>query len=110
MGNAQKIPNLTLKIKIMKIALEIPDYSPDKGFVYNWEGDFDIEVKYENGDVILSANKEGLTSLAKHLLNLAQDQVPNGYHLHLDEYNSLEEGSVNFIIQKNDNDSLIEKS
>jgi len=84
----------------MKIVLEIPDYSTEKGFVYKWEGDYEIEIKYENGDVILSANKEGLTSLANHLLNLAQEQIPPGYHLHLDEYNSLEEGSVNFIIQK----------
>lgn len=61
---------------------------------------FDIEVKYENETVVISANKAGLFSLANHLLNLAQEEIPVGYHLHLDESNSLEEGSVDLIIQK----------
>ena len=47
------------------------------------------------------ANKEGLTSLANHLLNLAQDNVPRGYHLHFDESNSLKDGSSELIIEKN---------
>lgn len=29
------------------------------------------------------ANRAGLTSLARHLLTLAQDDVPTGHHLHL---------------------------
>jgi hypothetical protein len=84
----------------MEIKLEIPEYSPDIGMKYNWEADFNIEVKYEDGIVVLKANKAGLFSLANHLLNLAQEEIPIGYHFHFDEGNSLEEGSTDLIIQK----------
>ena len=50
---------------------------------------------------MLKANKEGLESLAKQLLQLSQNERPKGYHLHYDEYYSLEDGSVEFIIEKN---------
>ena len=46
------------------------------------------------------ANKAGLISLANHLLTLAQDEVEDGAHIHLDEHNSLEKDSVDFIIEK----------
>jgi hypothetical protein len=84
----------------MKINLEVPEYNPNTGVKYNWETDFDIEVKYKDDVGILIANKAGLFSLANHLLNLAQENIPLGYHLHFDENNSLKEGSVELIIQK----------
>ena len=83
----------------MKVTLEIPEYS-NTSFQYAWTDGFDISIRYDNNVITLSANKEGLLSLANHLLNLAQDEVPKGCHIHLDEYNSLEEGSVELIIEK----------
>lgn len=50
--------------------------------------------------ITITANKEGFTSLTNHLLHLAQEKIPSGYHLHFDEYNSLEEGSLELIVQK----------
>ncbi len=50
----------------------------------------------------LSANKAGLTSLAIQLLTLAQDNVPAGCHIHYDKFNSLEDGSIELVIQKTD--------
>ena len=38
--------------------------------------------------------------MANHLLTLAQDEIEEGAHIHLDEYNSLEEDSVELIIEK----------
>jgi len=84
----------------MEIKVEIPEYDPNTGIKYNWEPGFDIETKYEEGTVIFMANKAGLISLAKHLLNLAQDEIPLSYHLHFNENNSLNEGSVELIVQK----------
>lgn len=84
----------------MEIKLEVPEYNPNSGIQCKWEPDFDIEVKYENGVVVLKANKPGLISLANHFLTLAQENIPSGYHLHLDESNSLEEGSKELIVQK----------
>lgn len=84
----------------MEIKIDIPEYNTNTGIQYNWVKEFHIEVKYEDGIVILTANKAGLFSLANHLLNLAQEKVPVGHHLHFDENNSLEEGSLELIIQK----------
>jgi hypothetical protein len=84
----------------MKLKIEVPQFSPEKGIEYRWEFGFSIEVKTVNNSVCISANREGLISLANHLLNLAQEKVPQGHHLHFDEYNSLEEGSLQMIIEK----------
>ena len=84
----------------MEIKLEIPVFTIDKGIEYKWEYGFDIETKCENGVINILANKEGLISLANHLLNLAQESVPSGYHLHFDDYNALDDGSLELIIQK----------
>ena len=55
-----------------------------------------INVSIENDTAVISANREGLLSLAKQLTALA-DGSP-GDHIHYDEYNSLEEGSAEMII------------
>ena len=47
---------------------------------------------------MISANREGLLSLAGILTSIA-GELP-GYSLHLDEYNSLEEGSSEMIIER----------
>ncbi len=84
----------------MEVKLEIPKYSIETGFKSEWEFGFEIEIKSIEGAINLIANKEGLISLAKQLLTLAEDEVPRGYHLHFDENNSLEEGSLELIIKK----------
>ncbi len=66
-----------------------------------WEDGFTIAVKIENNAVIITANKEGLLSLANHMAALAQDNAP-GAHFHLDEHNALEENSTELIIEKID--------
>ena len=63
-----------------------------------WENGFEISVKNVNGAVVLSANREGLVSLANILLTLSQEKT--GDHIHLDESNSLEDGSCELIIEK----------
>ena len=84
----------------MKQEIEITQYDANKGIQFNWEKNFVIEVEKEDNEIIVSANSEGLISLARHLLTLAQNEVPIGTHIHLDEYNSLEEGSVDLIFEK----------
>jgi len=70
------------------------------GIKCNWEDGFEINVKNLAGVTTITANKEGLVSLANHFLNLAQEEVPIGCHLHFDEYNSLEQGSLELVIDK----------
>lgn len=63
-----------------------------------WTDGFEINVLIENGTAVISANREGLISLASHLKSLAEE--PPGSHIHLDVYNSLEEGSSELIFEK----------
>lgn len=84
----------------MEITIEIPKYDPDKGITYKWTDGFEIQAVIDRGKILILANKEGLISLSNHLLNLAQEEIPSGYHLHFDEYNSLEDGAVDIIIEK----------
>lgn len=86
---------------MMKIEIDIPKYMHEEGVVLNWENNFSIKV-LGGDEIIIKANSAGLTSLARHLLTLAQEDVPNGSHIHLDEYNSLEENSVDLIVEKDD--------
>lgn len=85
----------------MKTEIDIPKYVPEKGLILNWENDFSIKV-FGGNEIIIKANRAGLTSLTRHLLTLAQEGVPNGCHIHLDEYNSLEEKSVGLIVERDD--------
>ncbi len=67
---------------------------------FNWEPGFSIETQVIDSKITLKLNKEGLISLARILNNLASDEIPYNYHLHLDDSNSLEDGSNEIIIEK----------
>ena len=66
--------------------------------VVEWVDGFEIKAVIEDDQIVISANREGLLSLAKQLTALA-DGVP-GDHVHYDEDNSLEEGSAEMIIER----------
>ena len=84
--------------------IEVPNYEQEQCFTFDWVEGFSIQCHYSECDnekaVIITANPEGLTSLAKHLLELAQTAVPAGTHMHLDECNALEDGSIELIIER----------
>ena len=61
-----------------------------------WVDGFEIRVKAGHDAVVITANKEGLLSLAKQLTALAEAEP--GQHIHYDNYNSLEDGSIEMII------------
>ena len=63
-----------------------------------WISGFEIKAVVNNAEIVISANREGLLSLAKQLTLLA-DGIP-GDHIHYDESNSLEEGSAKLIIER----------
>ena len=66
---------------------------------FTWEDGSEISARVEDdGAVVISANKEGLLSFANHLTTLAQEE--QGDHFHLDEHNSLEEGSCELIVER----------
>ena len=63
-----------------------------------WVDGYEIRVSAEHGAAVISANREGLLSLAMQLKTLAEERP--GSHIHYDEYNSLEEGSTELLIEK----------
>ena len=64
----------------------------------DWIDGFKIMVSVENSEIVISANKEGMMSLAKQLTELAEGAP--GDHIHYDEHNSLEDGSKELIIER----------
>ena len=65
----------------------------------HWQDGFEISASTDAcGAIVLSANREGLVSLARILLALAEETP--GSHVHLDASNSLEEGSAELIIER----------
>lgn len=65
-----------------------------------WENGFEIKVTQRENETLVSANREGLLSLAKIMTALAEEKP--GSHIHLDESNSLEDGSAGLIIEKSE--------
>ncbi len=63
-----------------------------------WKNGSEIRVTLEHDAVVISANREGLLSLAAQLSALAEEAP--GSHIHYDEYNSLENGSSEMIIER----------
>ena len=63
-----------------------------------WEDGFEIRFEIMDGEGVISANREGMLSLANHLRMLAEEEP--GSHLHLDKYNSLEDGSDELVLER----------
>lgn len=63
-----------------------------------WIDGFSIKTKATSNEIMICANEEGLLSLAEICKTLAICNA--GTHIHLDEYNSLEDGSFELIISK----------
>jgi len=63
-----------------------------------WVEGYAIRVSARDGEVTLSANREGLLSLARQLAALAEGTP--GDHIHYDEDDALEEGSAALIVER----------
>ncbi|MBR0474413.1 MAG: hypothetical protein IJJ19_05385 [Erysipelotrichaceae bacterium] len=66
--------------------------------IIEWVDGFEIRAAVKDNIIVISANREGLLSLAKHLTALADGEP--GDHIHYDEHNSLEDGSVEMIVER----------
>ncbi len=70
----------------------------DENMTIEWVDGFKIKTAAENGAIVISANREGMLSLAAQLTELADGIA--GDHIHYDENNSLEPGSAEMIIER----------
>jgi hypothetical protein len=82
----------------MERLVRIGSYDPATGLHLEWSDGFQIEVQIHSGEALIKANKAGLTSLAQHLLTLAEDAVPAGMHVHLNASRELEGTSSDLVI------------
>ncbi|MEQ1787034.1 MAG: hypothetical protein ABL966_08275 [Acidimicrobiales bacterium] len=73
--------------------IDVPEYSP-AGLPFVWDDEAQISVSMDPTFATVSANRDGLVTLARHLLTLAQPSVPIGNHFELDDLNGFEEGSL----------------
>jgi hypothetical protein len=83
----------------MKLVIDVPVPADGGGLPLDWEHGFEIAVE-SSGECVIRANKAGLVSLARILLTLALDEVEPGAHVHLDDMNSLEDGSAELVIER----------
>ena len=85
------------------VTLEVTTYDPALGVGTWWDEDAVLRAEvWESPEktVVISGNPSGLMSLARHLLTLAQDAVPDGRHFDFDTYSGwLEDGSTAIRIE-----------
>ncbi|MFE6482209.1 hypothetical protein ACFVGN_04590 [Streptomyces sp. NPDC057757] len=72
--------------------------------VFTWEEGARIEVRNLGGEIVIEANAAGLKTLAGHFLALAEEGTPDGAHLHLEEHNGLEAGSVGLVLERSNDE------
>ncbi|MBE1605794.1 Imm32 family immunity protein [Actinopolymorpha pittospori] len=79
--------------------INVPEYRTDEGIRFVWDDDFEIELQIDLREVVIKANRTGLTSLARHLLTLAQEGVREGAHIHLTADQEIE-SSYDLIVER----------
>ncbi|MEV8588704.1 hypothetical protein AB0424_17410 [Streptomyces sp. NPDC051180] len=76
-----------------------PDRRPGEGLRFSWDEGFEIAVSVSRSEILVKANRAGLTSLARHLLMLAQEDVTGGMHVHLTADQEIE-SEIDLILQR----------
>lgn len=66
-----------------EVTLTVPGYDPARGAVIQPEGG-NVLVRYVESGVEILADPAGLRDLARWCLVLADEQAPDGTHVHLD--------------------------
>ena len=89
-------------MKTNSMIMNIPIYE-GKGLDFIWEENSIISTKIDNDTIVVKANRDGLVSLARHLLTLAQDNVPNNRPIDFDPECGLESGSTSIVFVKDNN-------
>ncbi len=81
--------------------VKLDTYSDATGAVLSWDPGYGLNVATHGNEVILSGNSAGLRSLARHLLTLAGEEVPTGYHIHFEPSLELDDMSASLVLEKN---------
>lgn len=84
----------------MKIILEVPDYDGEALDVI-WENGANYKIDVSSNEIVLSANQQGLISLAKQMLYMAHNDLLIGSHVHYDSFfTKLNTSKFNLLIER----------
>lgn len=84
----------------MKIIVDIPNYDGN-GLDIIWETGSKYAISVEGKNVVISANKSGLVSLAKQMLYMAYSNLPTGSHVHYDSFfTNINDEDLELVIEK----------
>ncbi|TKA04834.1 Imm32 family immunity protein [Actinacidiphila oryziradicis] len=61
-----------------------------------------IKVSGSATEITVAANADGLRDLAERLVGLADPELRDGYHEHLESGINLEDGSISLILERDD--------
>lgn len=90
-------------MKTRKLTVEVPEYETNGGLLTSFESDFQVKVEVmSDNSVVIKGNSTGLNALARHLLTLAQEDVPDGTHIHYDSF--LSSDSSELVIERADDE------
>lgn len=82
------------------MSVELDAYSAGHGAVLTWDEGYKVKITRDSDGVVVAANAAGLRSLARHLLTLANIQVPAGHHIHFEPSLELEDDSDPLVLEK----------
>ena len=85
---------------MLELTISVPEYSPFGGLTFESWPELRIRVTQLEGETVILANAEGLIGLARRLLALAQDGIPDGFHLHLEDGVQLQTGSAGLVLER----------
>lgn len=84
----------------MKVTLDIPNYDGN-GIDVVWETGSKYAISIADNNVVISANKNALVSIAKQMLYMAYNNLPNGSHIHYDSFfTKMNEEEYELVIEK----------
>jgi hypothetical protein len=79
-----------------QVPLDVPTYSKASGLPGWWDAAESVSLRIAGNEIVICANVSGLQGLARDLLALAQDGVPDGtevYRMSVGQAPTLAEGS-----------------
>lgn len=86
----------------MKQIIDVHEYDAERGIITEWEEGSHIMIEMSPEGLMIRANAAGMRTLAQHFLVLAQDGLPDGAHVHLDDFSGLAGESEELMIERLD--------
>jgi hypothetical protein len=106
MGDGETSESEDIGRETTRVQVDVVRYDVRLGVGTFWDENARLQVEVQPlGDeqlVVVAGNRAGLRSLARHLLTLAQEDVPDGRHLDFDWYGLPGSGSTNLRIEIGD--------